>query len=234
MLMLEDVHTYYGRSHILQGVSLAVQAGQVVCLVGRNGAGKTTTLHTIMGFTPARSGKIIFEGTDLTQLEAQKISRLGLNLVPEDRRIFPKFTVLENLKVAQVYAQSVDEPWTLEKIFEFFPMLEQRKKHKGTELSGGEQKMLAIGRALMANPKLLLLDEPSEGLAPLLVKLVRDVILRLKEMGTTVLLVEQHNLDMVLTVGDFYYVLVKGQIIYRGEREDFVSRPEIRQEYLGV
>lgn len=234
MLMLEDVHTYYGRSHILQGVSLAVQAGQVVCLVGRNGAGKTTTLHTIMGFTPARSGKIIFEGTDLTQLEAQKISRLGLNLVPEDRRIFPKFTVLENLKVAQVYAQSVDEPWTLEKIFAFFPMLEQRKKHKGTELSGGEQKMLAIGRALMANPKLLLLDEPSEGLAPLLVKLVRDVILRLKEMGTTVLLVEQHNLDMVLTVGDFYYVLVKGQIIYRGEREDFVSRPEIRQEYLGV
>jgi len=234
MLMLEDVHTYYGPSHILQGVSLSVQAGQVVCLVGRNGAGKTTTLHTIMGFTPARSGKIIFEGTDLTQLEAQKISRLGLNLVPEDRRIFPKFTVLENLKVAQVYAQSVDEPWTLEKIFEFFPMLEQRKKHKGTELSGGEQKMLAIGRALMANPKLLLLDEPSEGLAPLLVKLVRDVILRLKEMGTTVLLVEQHNLDMVLTVGDFYYVLVKGQIIYRGEREDFISRPEIRQEYLGV
>jgi branched-chain amino acid transport system ATP-binding protein len=234
MLMLKDVHTYYGRSHILQGVSLSVQAGQVVCLVGRNGAGKTTTLHTIMGFTPARSGKIIFEGTDLTQLEAQKIGRLGLNLVPEDRRIFPKFTVLENLKVAQMYAQSADKPWTLEKIFEFFPMLEQRKKHKGNELSGGEQQMLAIGRALMANPKLLLLDEPSEGLAPLLVKLVRDVILRLKEMGTTVLLVEQHNLDMVLTVGDFYYVLVKGQIIYRGERENFVSRPEIRREYLGV
>lgn len=234
MLMLKDVHTYYGRSHILQGVSLSVQAGQVVCLVGRNGAGKTTTLHTIMGFTPARSGKIIFEGTDLTQLEAQKIGRLGLNLVPEDRRIFPKFTVLENLKVAQMYAQSADKPWTLEKIFEFFPMLEQRKKHKDNELSGGEQQMLAIGRALMANPKLLLLDEPSEGLAPLLVKLVRDVILRLKEMGTTVLLVEQHNLDMVLTVGDFYYVLVKGQIIYRGERENFVSRPEIRREYLGV
>jgi branched-chain amino acid transport system ATP-binding protein len=234
MLKLEDVHSYYGRSHILQGISLDVPAGEVVCLVGRNGAGKTTTLHTIMGFVIARSGKIIFEGRDLTRLRAHQISRLGLSLVPEDRRIFPKFTVLENLRVAQVYARSADRMWTEEEIFEFFPSLEQRRQHRGTELSGGEQQMLAIGRALMANPRLLLLDEPAEGLAPFLVKLVRDVILRLKDMDTTVLLVEQHNLDMVFSVGDYFYVLVKGQIIYQGDREDFVSRPEIRQKYLGV
>lgn len=234
MLILKEVNTYYGVSHILQGISLSVSDRQVVCLVGRNGAGKTTTLHTIMGFTPPRSGKIMFEDVDLASIQTHQISRLGLALAPEDRRIFPKFTILENLRVAQVYRRIINEPWTIERIFEFFPVLKERAKNKGIELSGGEQKMLAISRALMTNPKLLLLDEPTEGLAPLIVRMIRDFIGMLKNMGITILLVEQHNLDLVLAVGDFYYILVKGQINYSGNKEDFVSQAEIRRRYLGV
>ena len=234
MLTIDQIHTYYGDSHILQGVSMEIKAGEVVCLLGRNGAGKTTTLTSIIGFTPPRSGKITFEGIELTQLPPQQISRLGISWVPENRRIFPELTVVENLRIAEIYGQTPETPWTVKKIYELFPGLEERRVHRGSELSGGEQQMLAIARGLMANPRLLLLDEPTEGLAPLLIKMVEEVIGKINETGTTVLLVEQHNLDIAMNLGDRYYLISKGQIVYQGERTDFIANSDIRYKYLGV
>jgi len=234
VLTIDQIHTYYGDSHILQGVSMEIKAGEVVCLLGRNGAGKTTTLTSIIGFTPPRSGKITFEGIELTQLPPQQISRLGISWVPENRRIFPELTVVENLRIAEIYGQTPETPWTVKKIYELFPGLEERRVHRGSELSGGEQQMLAIARGLMANPRLLLLDEPTEGLAPLLIKMVEEVIGKINETGTTVLLVEQHNLDIAMNLGDRYYLISKGQIVYQGERTDFIANSDIRYKYLGV
>ena len=234
MLTIDQIHTYYGDSHILQGVSMEIKAGEVVCLLGRNGAGKTTTLTSIIGFTPPRSGKITFEEIELTQLPPQQISRLGISWVPENRRIFPELTVVENLKIAESYGQTPENPWTVKKIYELFPGLDERRIHRGVELSGGEQQMLAIARGLMANPRLLLLDEPTEGLAPLLIKVVEKVMGKINETGTTVLLVEQHNLDTAMNLGDRYYLISKGQIVYQGDRADFIDNSDIRHKYLGV
>ena len=178
MLRVEDIHTYYGDSYILQGISLEVEKGSVIAILGRNGMGKTTLIHSIIGFNPPRQGRITFQGKDITKVPSYNRVALGLGLVPQERRIFPSLTVLENLKVA---ANKEREDWTTEGVFSVFPRLKERTHHRGDNLSGGEQQMLAIGRALMTSPSLLLMDEPSEGLAPVMVRVMRDSIFRLKE-----------------------------------------------------
>jgi branched-chain amino acid transport system ATP-binding protein len=211
MLELTDIHTYYGESYVLQGVSLRVEEGSVVALLGRNGMGKTTTINSIMGFTPPRRGSIRFQGHDLTHLPSQRIARLGIGLVPQGRRIFPSLSVEENLTMA---ARTGDRtsPWTLGRAYDVFPVLKERAKTRGTSLSGGEQSLLNIARALMTNPELLLMDEPSEGLSPLMVNTVGHIIGQLKEQGLSILLVEQ-NLSLALKAADYVYVMGKGVVV---------------------
>jgi branched-chain amino acid transport system ATP-binding protein len=205
MLSLDAIHTYYGDSHILQGVSLEVQAGELVALLGRNGAGKTTTMRSIIGFNRPRAGRVTFEGRDVTHLPSFSMAKLGVGLVPQGRRIFAPLSVRENL----VFAQRKGGPWTLDRVYDLFPRLKERQLIRGTALSGGEQQMLAIGRALLMNPKLLLLDEPSEGLAPLVVREIGQIIAELKTAGMAILLAEQ-NLALALAVSDRCYVLNRG------------------------
>lgn len=234
MLQVEDIHTYYGDSYVLQGVSLAVRPGSVAALLGRNGMGKTTLIRSIIGFVKPRRGRILFGSRDVTPLPSHEIAQLGIGLVPQGRRIFPSLTVLENLTVAaRRRPPGESEPWTLERIFDLFPRLRERQGHRGGMLSGGEQQMLAISRALMTNPDLLLMDEPSEGLAPLLVRELGTVIGRLKASGLSILLVEQ-NLPMALEVADEVYVLSKGRVVYHGTPEGLAGDQEVKQRYLGV
>jgi branched-chain amino acid transport system ATP-binding protein len=229
MLEVAGIHTYYGPSHVLHGVSLIVQPGEVVTLLGRNGAGKTTTLRSIIGLTPPRTGRIAYQGDNITGKRAFEVARRGIAYVPEGRRIFTDLTVLENLTIAARPAGR----WSIERVLAIFPGLAQRRVHKGRNLSGGEQQMLAIGRALMGDPQLLLLDEPSQGLAPLVVRAVFDVIRRLKEEGMTVLLVEQ-NVELTLDVADRHYILERGEIVYTAGNEAFRANPELRQQFLSV
>jgi len=231
MLDLENVNAYYGDSHILHGVSLAVKEGEVVCLLGRNGAGKTTTILTIMGYLKPRPGRILFRGRDIAALPPYAVARLGFGFVPQERGIFPSLTVRENLTV---FARGrAGGRWTLERILELFPSLRARERNLGFQLSGGEQQMLSIARALMLNPSLLLLDEPSEGLAPLIVQDIVEVLRNLKREGLAILLVEQ-NLRTALAVADRHHVMNKGEICFTGSSGELEGNEFVLRNYLSV
>ncbi|HVT53228.1 MAG TPA: ABC transporter ATP-binding protein [Dongiaceae bacterium] len=216
-----DLHTFYGKSHILHGVSLEVHEGEIVTLLGRNGAGKTTTLRSLVGLTPPRQGTVSVFGKPTTGLPAYRAAAAGLGYVPEGRRIFPNLTVEENLKVPMERAG----PWTIQRIYQLFPRLEQRRSNKGRQLSGGEQEMLAISRALLLNPRVLLLDEPSQGLAPLIVQNVFNVVASMRESGISVLLVEQ-NVRAAVAIADRAYVLDDGKVVYSGSAAAFAADEE--------
>jgi branched-chain amino acid transport system ATP-binding protein len=234
LLELHHVETYYGDSHILFDVSLAVEAGEVVCLLGRNGAGKTTTIRSIMGLTPPRSGRIILDGHELAGEAPFRIARRGIGFVPEDRRIFPNLTVGENLEVARKTSENGGgSRWTEAQVFDLFPILRDRRQQLGGTLSGGEQQMLTIARTLMGNPRILLLDEPSEGLAPLVVEMLREQLARLKASGLTLVLAEQ-NVRFVSDLGDRVYILEKGMVRYQGSMAAFLAEDEVRKTYLAV
>ncbi len=220
-LHAEGLHTFYGKSHILHGVELEISEGEIVTLLGRNGAGKTTTLRSLMGLTPARDGAVRIFGHATTDWAPYRIAALGVGYVPEGRRIFPSLTVDENLKVPL----ERPGPWTIARIYALFPRLEQRKSNKGRQLSGGEQEMLAISRALLLNPKLLLLDEPSQGLAPLIVQEVFNVVADARREGISVLLVEQ-NVRAAVAIADRAYVLDDGRVVFSGSAEEFASDEE--------
>jgi len=232
MLELHDIHTYYGLSHILQGVSLRVNAGEAVALLGRNGAGKTTTIASIVGFVPARRGKVSFKDRDITTMPSHQIVRRGIGLVPQGRRIFPDLTVKENIVLGARLPRAVGEGrgdgevWTWERALDLFPTLKDKTTRRGNQLSGGEQQMVAFARALLTNPDLLLLDEPSEGLAPLIVHEIGRVIGELKRSGLSILLVEQ-NLNLALTLADRVYVLNKGQIVFAGTPQSLRANADI-------
>ncbi|MDI7258777.1 MAG: ABC transporter ATP-binding protein [Thermodesulfobacteriota bacterium] len=231
MLKIVDIHTYYGESYVLQGISLGVTQGAVVALLGRNGVGKTTLVRSIVGFTPARRGQILFNDKDITHMPSYKIVRLHIGLVPQGRRIFPSLTVTENLAIAA--RGSGAETWDSEKIFTLFPRLKERIHHRGNELSGGEQQMLAIARALISNPVFLLMDEPTEGLAPVLVREVGDAIRRLKEEGLSIFLVEQ-NLSFAMKFADYAHVMSKGKIVHSSTPKELWENQEVKERYLGV
>jgi len=233
LLDVTTINTFYGRSHILFDVSLSVEPGEVVSLLGRNGAGKSTTFRSIMGLTPPRDGDIRFGGERISGLRPYRICRMGVGFVPEDRRCFPDLTVRENLEVAARREREVSSPWTVERIWALFPRLKEREKNLGSQLSGGEQQMLTIARTLMTNPRLLLLDEPSEGLAPLIVSLLAEMILRIRAEGVTVLLAEQ-NLHFCAKVSDRGYVIDKGSVKYEGTMTDLLDNEEIKGKYLAV
>jgi branched-chain amino acid transport system ATP-binding protein len=229
VLELGDVHTYYGESHVLQGVSLEVPSGRVVAILGRNGAGKTTLVRTTIGFTPARRGTVRFKGDDITRWPAYRAVERGMALVPQGRRVFPSLSVIENLEVARRDGGR----WTLARVLDLFPRLRERGPNRANKLSGGEQQMLAIGRALMTNPDLLLMDEPTEGLAPLIVREVGRVIADLKREGLSILLVEQ-NLPLALSVADTVHVLSRGQIVHSGTPDALMASEDVKSRYLGV
>ncbi|HKX02150.1 MAG TPA: ABC transporter ATP-binding protein [Methylomirabilota bacterium] len=234
LLELSHVETYYGDSHILFDLSLKVEAGEVVCLLGRNGAGKTTTVRTIIGLTPPRAGRVTLGGRDLVGLPPYRIARLGIGFVPEDRRIFPNLTVHENLEVARrTWGGGSASAWTPQRVFDLFPILAERRRQLGGTLSGGEQQMLTIARTLMGSPALLLLDEPSEGLAPLVVETLSQQLTRLKASGLTLVLAEQ-NVRFVSELGTRVYILENGMVRYRGSMVDFLADEEARQAYLAV
>jgi branched-chain amino acid transport system ATP-binding protein len=233
MLEIKDLHTYYGNIHALKGISLTVEQGEVVTLIGSNGAGKTTTLRTIQGLLRPRQGQILFEETSLNSFSTQAIVRLGISQSPEGRLIFPRMTVLENLEMGAFSRRdSLGIKSDTERVLHLFPRLRERINQKGGTLSGGEQQMLAIGRAMMARPRLLLLDEPSMGLAPMLVTQIFSIIRDINEQGTTILLVEQ-NARMALTVAHRGYVLQTGQIVLTGTANDLQTNETVRKAYLG-
>ncbi len=229
ILQVQDIHVYYGLAHVLQGVSLQVGRGEVVALLGRNGAGKSTTIKAIMGVVPPRSGKVIFNGLDITGWPPHRIARLGVGYVPETRDVFSHLTAQENLLIAY----NRRSRWTPESIVELFPKLAELKNRRGRHLSGGEQQMLAIARALLTGPELLLLDEPSQGLAPIVVESILDALRRLKGQGLSMLLVEQ-NFDLALQLADRVYLIDHGQIVFEGAVADLLARPELTTRYLGV
>jgi branched-chain amino acid transport system ATP-binding protein len=232
-LDLNSINTYYGRSHILFDVSLSIEKGEVVSLIGRNGAGKSTTFRSIIGLTPPQTGEVIFKGERISGLRAFRICRKGVGFVPEDRRCFPDLTVRDNLEVAARREKETASPWTVERIYTLFPRLQERERNLGSQLSGGEQQMLTIARTLMTNPEVLLLDEPSEGLAPLIVALLADMILQIRKEGVTVLLAEQ-NLHFCAKVSDRGYVIDKGSIKYVGTMSDRLTNEEVKEKYLAV
>ncbi len=249
MLEVEGIHTFYGLSHILFGVSLRVEPGEIVCLLGRNGAGKTTTMKSVMGLAPPKQGSIRFKGEEISGKEPYLLARKGIGYVPDDRRIFADLTVGENLEIAARSSEPSDyalrpcsgraqdktgfAQWDKERVYELFPALKAIESRKGGCLSGGEQKMLAIARALMGNPELLLLDEPTEGLAPMLVRSLEEQIKKLRETGLTVLLAEQ-NVRSALRLGDRGYIIDNGQIRYQGSIEELREDEEVRKKYLLV
>ena len=235
MLELENIHSFYGQSHILHGVSLVVRRGEVVCLLGRNGAGKTTTLLTVMGYLQPRPGCVRYNDRDVVGLPPHAVARLGFGFVPQERGIFPSLTVRENLTVFARNGNGRDAAgkWTLARIFDVFPILSARERNLGFQLSGGEQQMLSIARALMLNPALLLLDEPSEGLAPMIVQQIVNVLERLKSEGLAILLVEQ-NLRTALALADRHYVMNKGEICFTGGSSELKGNEYILRNYLSV
>ncbi|HYB43783.1 MAG TPA: ABC transporter ATP-binding protein [Candidatus Methylomirabilis sp.] len=229
MLEVTGLHTYYGESHILQGVSLTVGAGEVIAILGRNGAGKTTLMRSIIGFTPPRRGTVRLKGHDITGAPSHRMAAHGMALVPQGRRVFRSLSVRENLEVAR----GRDGRWSLERVYAVFPRLRERERNRADKLSGGEQQMLAIGRALMANPDLLLMDEPTEGLAPLIVREVGRVLADLRAQGLSILLVEQ-NLPLALDVADRVHILSRGQIVHSSTPAELTASDEITSRYLGV
>lgn len=234
MITLKNVHSYYGTSHILQGIELSIQEREVVTLLGRNGAGKTTTLRTIMGLLAPKQGSITYRGEVISGLKPYQIARKGIAYVPEERAIFSHLTLVENLEIARVAKGKVHQgAWTLERVFDKFPRLAERRHHRGANLSGGEQQMLSIARALMNEPDLLLLDEPSEGLAPLIVRELQSITKEIVQEGITILLVEQ-NLEMCLSLADRHYLMDQGRIVYHGTNEEFKANDEVKDRYLAL
>lgn len=231
LLEVREINTFYGISHILFDVSLEIDKGEVVCILGRNGVGKTTTLRSIIGLTTPRSGSIVFLGVEIRGKQPFEIARLGIGFVPEDRIIFPDLTVRENLEMG--IKRKDRGGWPLERVYEMFPLLKEREKQMGGTLSGGEQQMLTIARTLMGNPQLLLLDEPSEGLAPMIVKEVENQVRHLKTEGMPILLSEQ-NSSFIMKLSDRAYILEKGQIRWKGEVSELKDKPEIMKTYLGI
>jgi branched-chain amino acid transport system ATP-binding protein len=229
MLRVEGLHTYYGHGHILQGVDLEVPAGRIASVLGRNGVGKTTTLRSIVGLAPPRHGRVLIAEQDVAGWPPHRIVRVGVGYVPEGRMIFPDLTVVENIQVAQ---RIPARQWSMERLFALFPALEERRRSKGAQLSGGEQQMLAVARALVTDPRVMLLDEPSQGLAPLVVEELTRTIGRLRDEGVSILLVEQ-NLKLAEAVADQIYVMVKGRMVYQAPLQKFRSeREEVKAKYL--
>jgi branched-chain amino acid transport system ATP-binding protein len=234
ILEVKGIHTYYGTSHILFDVSLSVDRGEIVCLLGRNGAGKTTTMRSIMGLTPPHAGSVQFHGEEMRGRPPYYIAQKGMGYVPDNRLIFPDLTVRQNLELASKVPKDLQgEPWTVDRVYGLFPLLKKLDKHLGGYLSGGEQQMLTVGRTLMGNPDLLLLDEPVEGLAPLVVRDLGEQILTLKEMGETILFSEQ-NVKFATMVAERAYVIDKGRIQYRGSIEELSGNEEIKKKYLMI
>lgn len=232
ILELDDVHTFYGESHALQGISLQIQSGETVCLLGRNGAGKSTTLKSIIGLTPARRGRIVYDGRTITGLPAYRIARLGIGLVPEDRRIFPGLSVRENLQIAQYTRPGVTRQWSIERIFDQYPMLAELADQDGNTLSGGQQQMLAVARSLMSEPRLLLLDEPNEGLAPVIVKQIGALIDELAK--TTTILFTDQSAHFALRHAQRAYILEKGRIVHQASSRDLIDDTDTQHRYLSV
>lgn len=234
MLQVTDIHTYYGNSYILQGVSLHIEPAEVVCLLGRNGAGKTTTIRSIIGFSPPRSGSIQFKNREIARLSADRIARSGIGLVPQGRRIFPDLTVRENLLLAaRPRTDGRGTGWNLDTVYAEMPRLFERASHHGNELSGGEQQMVAIGRALMSNPDLILMDEPTEGLAPLMVREIARLLVELKARRQSILLVEQ-SLPLALEIAQRIYVMSKGRIVFEGTPDQLFENEQVKKQYLGL
>jgi branched-chain amino acid transport system ATP-binding protein len=233
LLAVEDIHTYYGEAHILQGVSIAVGEGEVVTLIGRNGAGKTTTLRSIMGIARPRRGVIRLAGRDVTQLGTHEIAQRGIAWIPEERRILPNLTVLENLRLGMLGGGRTGDGAPLDEVFGHFPVLRERVGQKGRLLSGGEQQMLALARGLVARPRIMLVDEPTEGLAPMLVQSLSGILKEINRHGTTILLVEQ-TLDVALSLSNRLYVMDQGRIQFEGTPDELRQEPTIQQRFLGV
>jgi branched-chain amino acid transport system ATP-binding protein len=232
ILRVNDIHTYYGESYILQGLSLKCERAKVVALVGRNGMGKTTTMRSIMGFTQPRRGSIYFKEVDIASLPSYEISKMGISLVPQGRRIFSSLSVKENLMIAARHTEK-EQAWDMERVLAFFPRFRERMNNRGNQLSGGELQMLAIARSLISNPDFILMDEPSEGLAPLVIQTICDTIQQLKKEGLSILLAEQ-NLDLALSVADRVYVLAKGAVVFESLPAELENNEEIKREYLAV
>jgi branched-chain amino acid transport system ATP-binding protein len=231
ILKVQDIHTYYGDAYVLQGLSLQLEQGQILGLLGRNGVGKTTLVNSIVGFNPPRRGKVVFKGEDISRKASFETVRSGMGLVPQGRRVFPTLGVEENLMVAE---RSPDRHgWNVDRVYKLFPRLHERRTQRAKTLSGGEQQMLAIGRALMTNPDCLIMDEPSEGLAPIIIQGLWEAISELKKQGLSILLVEQ-NAHLALKLVDFVHVLSKGQVVYSGKPAELRANDEIKASYLGI
>jgi branched-chain amino acid transport system ATP-binding protein len=231
ILEVEDIHTYYGDAYVLQGLSLRLEEGQILGLLGRNGVGKTTLVNSIVGFNPPRRGRILFKGANITQVSSFETVRSGMGFVPQGRRVFPTLSVEENLLVAE---RSVGRHgWNLARVYALFPRLKERRSQRSKTLSGGEQQMLAIGRALMTNPDCLIMDEPSEGLAPIIIQGVWEAIGKLREEGLSILLVEQ-NASLAIKLVDYVHVLSKGQVVYSARPDELWANAEIKSSYLGI
>ncbi len=233
MLEINGLETAYGQSQVLFGMELNVGKGEVVTLLGRNGMGKTTTLHSVMGLVPSRSGNIRFQGQELRELPSYQIAKTGLSLVPEGRQIFPNLTVLENLVATASNRSQNENPWNLDRVFDLFPRLPNRIHHMGNQLSGGEQQMLAIGRALMTNPKLLILDEATEGLAPLIRNEIWNCVGSLKSAGQSILLVDK-NIDALTRIADRHYIIEKGKVVWKGTSSELQGDQDLQHRFLGV
>ena len=233
MLTLESVETFYGQSQVLFGMDLSVNDGEVVTLLGRNGMGKTTTIRSIMGLTPARRGTIAFDGADIRNWLPYRVARAGLGLVPEGRQVFPNLTVEENLISTHENRHGSDDPWTLEKVYDLFPAVAERRRNMGNQLSGGEQQMVAISRALMTNPKLLILDEATEGLAPLIRQDIWKTLDMLKARGESILLVDK-NVEALTRLADRHYIIEKGKVVWSGDSPELRAAEDLQHRYLGV
>ena len=231
ILEVHDIHTFYGEAYVLQGLSLTLEQGQILGLLGRNGVGKTTLVNSIVGFNPPRRGKIMFKGSDISQVSSFETVRGGMGLVPQGRRVFPTLSVEENLLVA---ARGIERHgWDLERVYRLFPRLRERRNQRARTLSGGEQQMLAIGRGLMTNPDCLIMDEPSEGLAPIIIQGVWEAIGKLKQEGLSILLVEQ-NASLALKLVDYVHVMSKGQVVYSARPDELWANDEVKSRYLGI
>ena len=231
ILDVQDIHTYYGDAYVLQGLTLQLEQGHILGLLGRNGVGKTTLVNSIVGFNPPRRGKIVFKGSDITRSPSFETVRTGMGLVPQGRRVFPTLSVEENLLVAERSTER--HGWNLERVYNMFPRLRERRDQRAKTLSGGEQQMLAIGRGLMTNPDCLIMDEPSEGLAPIIIQGVWEAIGQLKKEGLSILLVEQ-NASLALKLVDYVHVMSKGRVVYSARPEELRANEEIKSNYLGI